>query len=209
MLLVSNSATGKSCTGQELVPLQTGALQQVPGTSQVLCWITAKVSQRTQVTYPALCVQTFLHSQHLAHKGQDRLGVNRAAVLWTHGHQCQKTVRLFCFFSFWCIKTFLVNVQKILHFHTIWRCAALWSRNGLFLLWNKEHHLLAHRAGSLHTAAAPCLLWWGATEVGCSCCSWAGPAPQQRGGESGPRLFKCRKTSCMCSVIWALELENL
>ena len=31
---------------------------------------------------------------------------------------------------------------------------------------------------------------------------------QRRGGESGPRLFKCRKTSCVCKVIWAPELEN-
>lgn len=85
----------------------------------------------------------FLHSQYLVHKGQDRLGVNRTAVLWTLGHLCQKkTCSLFLFF-------FLIYQDTSVSYN-LKMYSTFWNRNCIFLLWNGEcHQCLAHRAGSL------------------------------------------------------------
>lgn len=132
--------------------------------------------------YKHLC----FHSVWL-NKGQYKLGVSWFAVLPTPGDQCQK-------FRFWYIKTCLVDCM----------CGLRNSEIGITFLLLAMHNVTVLHAGPLPLPRVcpgevpPGSVVYAAAGIG-----------QRRGGESGPRLFKCRKTSCVCKAIWAPELENL
>lgn len=83
-------------------------------------------------------------------------------------------------------------------------CNSFQNRNYLPLVWNRECHC-TWTGPLLLPCVSPDECCW----FSCLHCSWTGRIVNsaEKGWWVRP-MIKCRKTSCVCKVIWAQELEN-